>query len=162
MISRRSMVSFPRQPPDLIQRSSNSWEKPSISCPVLPGGTRKSFSIDLKMTEVVGYGWCFWNEILHSLRCSVGEWEKEATRWSQDWACTALCRQGDWRNCIKSKICVVRMSNACLVVVEALGGRHAEAVGAVSKLARQLASHTGREAEETSTHLKINSRVFLK
>ena len=53
------------------------------------------------------------------------------------------------------------MSNACLVVVEALGGRHAEAVGAVSKLARQLASHTGREAEEISTHLKINSRVFL-
>jgi len=54
------------------------------------------------------------------------------------------------------------MSIACLVVVEALGGRHAEAVGAVSKLARQLASHTGREAEETSTHLMINSRVFLK
>ena len=35
------------------------------------------------------------------------------------------------------------------IVVEALGGWHSDAAASVSKLARQLASHTGREEEET-------------
>ena len=39
------------------------------------------------------------------------------------------------------------------VVVESLGGWHADTVTAVSKLARQLASHTGKDAEETTRHL---------
>jgi hypothetical protein len=39
------------------------------------------------------------------------------------------------------------------IVVEALGGWHSDAAAAVSKLARQLASHTGREEEETTRHL---------
>jgi hypothetical protein len=39
------------------------------------------------------------------------------------------------------------------IVVEALGGWHSDAAAAVSKLARQLASHTGREEEETTRYL---------
>jgi hypothetical protein len=38
------------------------------------------------------------------------------------------------------------------IVMEALGGWHKEAAASVSKLSRQLASHTGRE-EETMRHL---------
>ena len=37
-------------------------------------------------------------------------------------------------------------------MVEALGGWHSDAAAAVSKLARQLASHTGREEEETTRY----------
>ena len=39
------------------------------------------------------------------------------------------------------------------VVVEALGGWHEEAVPVVSKLARQLASHASKDAEEQTRHL---------
>ena len=39
------------------------------------------------------------------------------------------------------------------VVVEALGGWHEEAVPVVSKLARQLASHASKDAEEQTRYL---------
>ena len=39
------------------------------------------------------------------------------------------------------------------IVVEALGGWHRDAEAAVSKLTRQLASQTGKDAEETTRHL---------
>ena len=39
------------------------------------------------------------------------------------------------------------------IVVEALGGWHKDAAAALSKLARQLASHTGRRDEETTRYL---------
>ena len=40
-----------------------------------------------------------------------------------------------------------------LVLVEALGGWHTEAAATVSKLTRQLASHTWREEEGTMRYL---------
>jgi hypothetical protein len=39
------------------------------------------------------------------------------------------------------------------VVVESLGGWHEDAAAVVNKIARQLGSHTGKEAEEPIRHL---------
>ena len=47
------------------------------------------------------------------------------------------------------------------VVVDSLGGWHTDAVATLSKLARHQASHTGREAEETSKPLSQRLDLLL-
>ena len=47
------------------------------------------------------------------------------------------------------------------VVVEALGGWHEDAVSLITRLARQLASHTGKEADEQIKYLFQRLGILL-
>ena len=47
------------------------------------------------------------------------------------------------------------------VVVEALGGWHEDAAYVIARLARQLASHTGKEAEEQIKYLFQRMGILL-
>jgi hypothetical protein len=47
------------------------------------------------------------------------------------------------------------------VVVESLGGWHEDAAALITKLARQLASHTGKEADESIKHLFQRLGILL-
>ena len=47
------------------------------------------------------------------------------------------------------------------VVVEALGGWHEDAAALITRLARQLASHTGKEADEQIKHLFQRMGILL-
>ena len=47
------------------------------------------------------------------------------------------------------------------VVVEALGGWHEDAAALITRLARQLASHTGKEVDEQIKHLFQRMGILL-